>query len=124
MTAASIDDLDLELIVELHEVSRADGPQEPEGLVVAAEYRVLPVVDDFAGFGIGERGGATTQRRPRFQDQHARTAPGKIHRRAQPGEAGTDNDDVRRRHAIPRATGPRSSPQSPPGAGVARGWSR
>jgi hypothetical protein len=54
VTAAPIDDLDLEPVVELHEVSRAYGPQESERLVIAAEERVLAVIHHLAGFRIGK----------------------------------------------------------------------
>ena len=72
----------------------ADRVEERERLVIAAEQHVLAVVDELAGLAIGERRGPAAELRPRVE-RRARGWPAcGERRRAQPGEAGADDDDV------------------------------
>ena len=48
---------------------------------------MLPVVHPFAGGGIGERRRTPAERRPRFEDEHARALFGEQRRRRESGEA-------------------------------------
>ena len=52
----------------------ADGAQEPERLVVAADEHVLAVVDGLAGLRIDERRRPSAEAGPRLEDEHARAA--------------------------------------------------
>jgi len=77
-----------------HVADCPDVLQEGQRRRVAAHQHVLTVVDHLSRLAIGERGGAAAQPRPCFEDEDARAFPGQTHGRAQPGEAGTDHDDV------------------------------
>src|SRR5215212_7624401 len=112
MTAGAIDHLDLELLVEPHEVIGAKRPQEPERLVVAAKQRVLAVVDELSGFGIAEGRRAAAEARPRLEHEHAGAMRGQANGGAQARKARTYDDDVRIRHAGLQGTAPRWRRQS------------
>jgi hypothetical protein len=55
---------------------------------------VLAVVDELAGFAIGERRRAAAEARARFEHEHAGAAPRQPCGRAEPCEAGADDGDV------------------------------
>ena len=59
--------------MNLHTIDRTDALEKLERVAIAAQEHVLPVVDAFAGRGIRERCRATAERRPRFENEHART---------------------------------------------------
>ena len=82
--------------LDAHVVERLDPSQELERRAIAAEEHVLTVVDELAGFAIGESRGPAAELRPRIQHLHAHAAPGERRGRAQPRETPADHDDVRR----------------------------
>src|SRR4051812_32549376 len=102
-----IDHLDLELLVQPHEVIGAERPQKSERLVVAAKERVLAVVDELSCFWVAEGRRAAAQARPGLQDDHARALGREANGSTQPRKTGTYNDDVRSRHGGLRGTAPR-----------------
>ena len=64
--------------------------------MIAAEEDVLAVVDPLSRDRVVERGRASAEAAARLEHQHAGTTLDQRRGRAQAGEAGTDDDDVRR----------------------------
>ena len=97
------------------EPGRAETAEKRKCLVIAAEQRVLPVVNPFAGLAIGKRGRPAAEPRPLFDDHHPAAGIGQADGGAQPGPAGADDDDVRghRRSGTRRDS---AEPEPPPGA--------
>ena len=55
---------------------------------------MLSVVDQLAGVAIGKGRGPSAEARLRFDDEHACAVADAARRRAQPGKAAADDDDV------------------------------
>src|SRR5262249_7712126 len=92
------DDLDLQPGVEAHLVFRAKRPPELESRAIAAGECVLPVVDELTGRGVLKRGGAPPEPAALFDHDNSRAARRQAHGRAEAGEAGADDDDIRPGH--------------------------
>src|SRR5271155_1267824 len=75
-------------------VARADPIQEIEGLAITAHQDVLTVIDEVAGFRIGERVGTSPERRFALEQGDTKTKRTKGNSRRQTGESATDHDDV------------------------------
>ena len=61
--------------------------------MIAAEENVLPVVDELAGFPIGERRGPSAQPGPRVKEQYADVSSGQRGRGTEPRKAAADHDN-------------------------------
>ncbi len=90
--AVDADEWDLQRRLDLDVAVRADPLQKRERLAVAAEHRVLTVVDQLAGVAVLERRRASAEPRPRIEDEHANAAFREQRRGTQPREAAADDD--------------------------------
>jgi hypothetical protein len=92
--AVAIDHVDSEPILEMNVRARADAIEKAEGVPIAAEQHVLPVVHALAGGGIGEGGRAATERRSRLEHEDALPSLREARRSRQPGAPAPDHDGI------------------------------
>lgn len=75
-------------------IACTDAVEEPECVAIAAEQHVLAVVHALACCRIGERRRAATERRTRFEHEHARAVFSKAGRGGKPRAPAADDDAV------------------------------